>query len=315
MPYVIEWVRPSHFSVPFFDLPIQNFGLCIGLAFILAGAVLEIECRRLRLNVDSAEILLIAMVSGVFGSKMHCFISEVISGGRITPFFQGSGLSFQGGFLFATACIIFNVKYLNKQPILKLMDAMAPGLVTGYAVGKVGCFLSGDGCYGIETAQPWGMEFPNGLVPTKGTPVHPVPLYEALFNSALFVYLMIRARDPLGIPVLNNLGFMFIGLGFLRYSLEYVRGHPIIFLGMTEYQLIALSMVIFGVIVICFSATEMGHRCMGPMHIPGKSHEAPLESTEEMEMIPQTKSYGSGEAVGGSNKKKKKSSPNKKKSQ
>ena len=46
------------------------------------------------------------------------------------------------------------------------IDAIAPALVVGYFFGRGGCELSGDGCYGIPTDLPWGMAYPNGLVPT-----------------------------------------------------------------------------------------------------------------------------------------------------
>ena len=151
---------------------------------------------------------------------------------------------------------------------------MAPALVTGYAVGKLGCFTSGDGCYGIPTDQPYGMHFPNALVPTKEF-VHPVPLYETFFNTCLMLYLMVRARNPAGVPVMNNFGVMIMGLGSLRFMLEYVRGHPIIAFGMTEYQFFAGGMMIVGFLVAVFSATSTAHKYWGPMHIPGKSHKKP----------------------------------------
>ena len=101
--------------------------------------------------------------------------------------------------------------------------------------------------YGIPTKQPYGMHFPNALVPTKG-PVHSVPLYEFAFNAILFTFLMIRVRVGSPKPVLNNVGVMFTGLGTLRFCIEYVRTNPIVKWGMTEYQFIALGMVIFGVV-------------------------------------------------------------------
>ncbi len=62
----------------------------------------------------------------------------------------------------------------------------APAAAIGYGIGRIGCFLSGDGCYGIEikpvhllgfTFHPWGMAFPHGIEPVF-VPVYPTPLYE-----------------------------------------------------------------------------------------------------------------------------------------
>ena len=52
-------------------------------------------------------------------------------------------------------------------------------LALGYAIGRVGCQLSGDGDYGIESDLPWAMAYPDGTVPTTEE-VHPTPIYETL---------------------------------------------------------------------------------------------------------------------------------------
>src|SRR6185437_155038 len=54
----------------------------------------------------------------------------------------------------------------------------------GYGIGRIGCLLSGDGDYGKPTSLPWGMSFPNGLVPTTQR-VHPTPIYELIVACAI----------------------------------------------------------------------------------------------------------------------------------
>ncbi|OWY16772.1 hypothetical protein C7N43_30030 [Sphingobacteriales bacterium UPWRP_1] len=61
-------------------------------------------------------------------------------------------------------------------------------------ITKQGCLLSGDGCYGVPTALPWGMHFAYGPAPSL-FPVHPTPLYDSLFHLVLlFVLLQIHKR-------------------------------------------------------------------------------------------------------------------------
>ena len=62
---------------------------------------------------------------------------------------------------------------------LMLADVAAVPLAIGYAIGRVGCQLSGDGDYGRAWDGPWAMAYPDGTVPTD-TPVHPTPIYETL---------------------------------------------------------------------------------------------------------------------------------------
>ena len=60
---------------------------------------------------------------------------------------------------------------------LGMLDLASPAASVGYGVGRIGCLISGDGDYGMPTSLPWGMSFPNGLVPTNQR-VHPTPIYE-----------------------------------------------------------------------------------------------------------------------------------------
>src|SRR6202042_275663 len=72
----------------------------------------------------------------------------------------------------------------KKIPLLAALDAGSPAAALGYGVGRIGCLLSGDGDYGVPTSLPWGMSFPNGMVPTTQR-VHPTPIYELIVALAI----------------------------------------------------------------------------------------------------------------------------------
>ena len=55
-------------------------------------------------------------------------------------------------------------------------------LAIGYAVGRIGCQLAGDGDYGMAWDGPWAMAYPDGTVPTTEE-VHPTPVYETLVDG------------------------------------------------------------------------------------------------------------------------------------
>lgn len=59
-----------------------------------------------------------------------------------------SGLTFYGGLICAAIAIIFYAKK-HKIGILHLADAFAPALMLAYAIGRIGCHISGDGDWGI----------------------------------------------------------------------------------------------------------------------------------------------------------------------
>ena len=67
---------------------------------------------------------------------------------------------------------------------LALLDLAAVPLALGYAIGRIGCQLSGDGDYGERWDGPWAMAYPDGTVPTTEE-VHPTPIYETLAMGAV----------------------------------------------------------------------------------------------------------------------------------
>jgi phosphatidylglycerol:prolipoprotein diacylglycerol transferase len=83
-----------------------------------------------------------------------------------------------------------------------LADCVAPGLLLGLAIGRVGCFLNGC-CYGGPCELPWAVQFPAGTAPAEhhpgpggwSLPLHPAQLYAAI-DAALLAALAI-AFTPL----------------------------------------------------------------------------------------------------------------------
>ena len=118
--------------------------------------------------------------------------------------FSPYGFAWFGGLLAGFATFAFVAWRLVKRnaaegksiSFLTILDAGSPAAAIGYGIGRIGCFLSGDGDYGIPTALPWGVSFPNGLVPTTAR-VHPTPIYELLVACAIAWFLWrMGAPDP-----------------------------------------------------------------------------------------------------------------------
>ena len=96
-------------------------------------------------------ITVIAAVSGILGAKVfhHLenwddFIKDPI--GQFSDFF--GGLTFYGGLICATICVLWYLRRNNIKPI-HMFDAAAPVLIVGYSVGRIGCMVSGDGDWGV----------------------------------------------------------------------------------------------------------------------------------------------------------------------
>jgi len=75
--------------------------------------------------------------------------------------------------------LVFFIAKKQSIPWMKMFRCRCSRLRLGYAVGRIGCLLSGDGDYGIPTTLPWGMSFAHGIVPTPpGCLCTPTPIYE-----------------------------------------------------------------------------------------------------------------------------------------
>jgi len=115
-------------------------------------------------------------------------------------------------------------------------------LAIGYAIGRIGCQLSGDGDYGIHSSLPWAMSYPDGTVPTTDT-VHPTPVYETLAMGVVAAVLW-RLRDRFAPGVLFGLYLMFAGIE--RFLVEFIRRNDDVVAGLTQPQLISLAMLGLG---------------------------------------------------------------------
>ena len=120
------------------------------------------------------DIIIIAGLSGVLGSKLFS-ITEDMSGffkDPIGSLFSGSGLNVFGGLILASIAVLWYIKKLGIKPYY-MMDIGGMGILLGYAIGRIGCQLSGDGDWGIiAAAQPewwflpdwlWSYEYPNNV--------------------------------------------------------------------------------------------------------------------------------------------------------
>ena len=134
-------------------------GLLLGLFFT---ATKFIEKRKLSLAKPTlksfnvwphervGDIIVIAAMAGFLGAKIFDnlenwdrFIQDPI-GNLLAP----SGLTFYGGLILATACILYFAKK-KRINIRSLVDSAAPALMIGYAIGRIGCHVSGDGDWGV----------------------------------------------------------------------------------------------------------------------------------------------------------------------
>ena len=225
-------------------LTLQTFGLCFGVAFLAAGALVARRLQELDKPVDWAyELIFAALAGGLVGSRLDYLIQnwDEVSDDLLGNIFSGSGLVWFGGLVGGALAVVLWARWRGFLG-LRLLDLTAPGLALGYAIGRVGCQLSGDGDYGVSSDLPWAMAYPEGTVATSEE-VHPTPIYETL-ASGLIALVLWQLRDRFRPGILFALYLVLAGAE--RLLVELIRRNDSVVAGLTLPQLVSIAMIAAG---------------------------------------------------------------------
>jgi len=213
----------AHFWL--FGLEFDTFRTFQYLAFVAGGAFFYF--KSIKDGLTFGQFFLIFLIIVIAGPIGGAFLSMLEFGGSFMSLPDGeSGTTFVGGYFLALGLTALAAKLL-KLKVLKVLDTTTLALCLGYGVAKLGCFFSGDGCYGIPTDSWIGMSFPKGIIPTT-VPVYPTPLFElgyALIIFGIFYFLSTRpsyADIPAGRVFLTASSWMFL----CRFAVEFIRRNP-----------------------------------------------------------------------------------------
>ena len=233
-------------------LSIPTFGLMVALALITAAYILQADFDRRLFKADAFTMITIAGLAGIAGAKLYHLLESPSDffADPIGLIFTRYGFAWFGGFLggFGTMVILGRKE---KLPLREFLDACSPAACVGYAIGRIGCLLSGDGDYGKPTSLPWGMSFPNGVVPTTER-VHPAPLYEFIIWCILGMILWkLGSKVKAGKKTNGEIFALYLILtGIARFLVEIIRINPPWILGMSNAQVVSVLSLIVGVILL-----------------------------------------------------------------
>jgi phosphatidylglycerol:prolipoprotein diacylglycerol transferase len=229
-------------------LTLQTFGLMFALAFLAAGALIAKRLKEIGKPVDWAyEMGFAALIGGIVGSRIYFIVQNysTVKHDLIGNLFSGSGLVWYGGAIGGALAVLAWAAYRDFLG-LTLLDLAAPALALGYAIGRCGCQLSGDGDYGKPWNGPWAMSYPNGTVPTERT-VHPTPIYETL-AMGLGAWILWQMRGRFRPGVLFAIYLIYAGAE--RFLVEFLRRNSEVALGLTTAQFESLGMIAIGAVWI-----------------------------------------------------------------
>jgi prolipoprotein diacylglyceryl transferase len=225
-------------------------------------------------------IMIVGIISALLGSKLFDILDNFSSflQNPVHSLLSFSGLTFYGGFIVTVITLMLYMKVI-KLDWKHVIDCSAPAIMIGYAIGRLGCHFSGDGCWGIVNTlqQPqwlvwlpewlWASDFPHNVinhgVPISGClgpncmmladPVFPTSLYESIisFVSLGFLWIMrLRIKAPVAL-----FGLFLILNGTERFFIEKIRiNNKYNFLGLqlTQAEIISAFLILIGITVMIY---------------------------------------------------------------
>jgi phosphatidylglycerol:prolipoprotein diacylglycerol transferase len=225
-------------------ITLQTFGICFGLGFVVSGALVARRFVEWGRPADWAyEMAFAALVGGLVGARLYFVIDNLgeTDEGFFGSLFSGSGLTWYGGAIGGAIGVVLWARW-RRILDLNLADLAAAPLAIGYAIGRIGCQLSGDGDYGKAWDGPWAMAYPDGTVPTD-VPVHPTPVYETLAMGTVAIVLW-GLRDRFRPGALFALYLLLAGSE--RFLVEFLRRNEAVALGLTQAQWLSVAMILAG---------------------------------------------------------------------
>src|SRR5215218_2153795 len=190
--------------------------------------------RRLRVfcfTVESAyEMLFASLIGGLIGARLYYVVQnyDEVKGDLLGNIVSGAGLIWYGGLLGGVIAVLLWARWRDFLR-LALLDMAAPALALGYAIGRIGCQVSGDGDYGK----------------VSGVTVQPTPMYETL-TMGLFALVLWRLRDAFRPGAL--FGIYLVGAGLERFLVEFARRNEHVLGVLTAAQIESLTLIVAGAV-------------------------------------------------------------------
>lgn len=275
-PYLSDLI--NHLFGTNIQLPIAMFGAFVALAIIIAAWVGKKEVMRferlgklpstvisgnksIATHLLVSDLAMICAIFGVIGARIFHLLEyprEFIHD-PLAMIFSRDGFSIYGGLIVGA---IAGAVFLKKRavPIFPMLDALAPSIILGYGIGRLGCQVSGDGDWGTAanmTFKPnwlpdwlWAQTYDNNVVGTiiPAPGVYPTPLYEALAAFLIFAFLWSIRKTHYKTGLLFSMYLLLCG--FERLLIEKIRinsEYHLWGMSFTQAEFISTALIIAGV--------------------------------------------------------------------
>jgi len=216
-----------------FGIDIQWYGIIISLGIICAFSLFYyLGVKKEKILPDTIyNITLMAVPLAVVGARVFYVVSEwdeYKDRGFLNMInIRNGGLAIYGGIIFGLITVVLYNKY-KKTNALSMLDALAPAVMVGQAIGRWGNFVNVEAYGWSEGAKnlPWRMWIErvvvNDQVMIGEHFVHPTFLYESLWNilGLVLILTLLYPRKKFD----GQIVFAYLGwYGFGRALIESLR--------------------------------------------------------------------------------------------
>ncbi len=246
MPY---WYIPTVHLGPF---TIHVWGFFVGLGFMVSLAMARARARRASLDLNRITDLGIWILVGAFVGARMVYVMAYDWGSyqnhveEIIKIWRG-GLSSFGGFAGAVIAFFIYTRSSLRTKRLAYADVLAAAFPLGWAIGRIGCFLT-HMHIGRLSSAPWAVAFPDGARLDMG-------LIESVFGFILFGVISILSRRSR--PAGFYLGFVMLSYGAVRFILDFYRATDI---PMADIRYASLTPAQWGCIILVVGGAYVWYR-------------------------------------------------------
>lgn len=285
-------------------ITLYSYGAMVALGALAAGWLAQLELNRyyragrigsVELPTDNTDrrdrattregspaelvwtLTVLAVGAGLVGAKLLTIISDPAQFfiDPIGTLFSSGGFTFYGGLIAGALAVVWYVRRRDLN-VPRFADAVCPGLILAYGIGRLGCHLAGDGCWGIPadlSAQPawlptwlWAETYPKAIIGSPAQPVYPTPLYE--FGACVLIFGILWAVRK----HIFKAGWLFslylLLNGVERFFIEKIRvnvEHQALGMTFTQAQLVAVLLMTAGAVGLALTTRRRSSRAGEPV--------------------------------------------------
>jgi phosphatidylglycerol:prolipoprotein diacylglycerol transferase len=246
-------IDPNIFSSGGFIISWHGFFTALGILTVILWA--RWQGQKYRIDEDAIYGTAIwAILGGIVGARLIHVIDfwDIYSQDPVAILrVWTGGIGLIGGILGATL-VGSAYAWRNRYPLGRMVDLLAPGLLIGQAVGRIGDIINGEHLARLSNSA-WSFQYTHPGSPAFGqNPMHPAIAYEMALDGIIFMatYWLINRLRPDGMVFITYLAMYSLG----RFFIQFIRRDAVWFAGLQEAHILTLALMLVSVVILATRA-------------------------------------------------------------